>query len=338
MKLSISKFLFVAFSLVSCNWLYSQDSVRNYYQIINRAEISICNSNFQNALEHYDSAFVLRLPWKDDLSNAIECSLDAKDNNRLLIYLKLAKAIGFNPKPAWGIYKRIYAFNKRAIDSLDSYKAGYLCVNRDSLFFEQVRLNAALDQRLDKERIKRYNSKDSLAQMYADSFKLVVNRNAFFLMDWIEKNGFPKEECYYSSDFHLNLFPKIHIMITHYFQGNNWDMYSLLKRAVFNGDLEPIYLAEKERFIPKQALEYGIVAYIFTGSSLLAKEYNLEEINKNRFDMMLEPYSDYLTKIDYILKNGDDRYSFRTFASVFITADYMTFMKFLEQRRNGAYN
>ncbi|MGE0078159.1 MAG: hypothetical protein AB7S48_09885 [Bacteroidales bacterium] len=334
--IELKRLIFIAsfFLFLSIN-TFSQNKVRNYYEIINRAELHICNTHYYDALVSYDSAFRIIQPFNIDLSNAVECAIDAKNTQKLLFYLGWLKAKGYDPKPTWDMYKHIMAFNPKIIDSLNAFPVSSLCKEKDTTFISEVKLRYELDQRLDKERIKHFAAKDSLANVYRDSFNCVVNSNAKWLKQWIEMNGFPSEECYYSIDFKQNVFPKLINMITHYFQGENWDMYDILKKSVYDGLLRPIDLAEKVRFVPQNAVEYGIAPYVFMGDSLILQKYDVEIVNKNRYELMLEPYEDYLTKVNYILNNGDDKYYFSTYAAVILFVDYDTFNGYLEKRRKS---
>lgn len=60
--------------LFSSHLLFSQNNVKTYYQLVNKAELEICNNNYSKAFAIYKKAFTkLEHPFYTDVKNAFVC-------------------------------------------------------------------------------------------------------------------------------------------------------------------------------------------------------------------------------------------------------------------------
>lgn len=340
------KRFYVTFLLVVSFFLsFAQSSIVNYYSSINKAELQICDNNYNKALSNFDSAFQNMYPWVIDICNAINCAIDASDTSRVEVYLGLLMPKGsrFIHKGTF-LYNRIINFYPKFKQKIDSYNGPFLCQEVDTVFLKELKVRLADDQRINRLRIsffeKRYN--DLTAQAYIDSFSLVLLKNGLWLKDWILKNGYPKEECYYYPNNEDNPLRWISTLLVHYFS-EHWTLFSPLKECVFNGELHPIDLARHLlRHTPvrrEHFKEYGHYCYVFMGGALEAIHYeNIEKINENREGILLQPYEDYLKKIDYYFRNGQVKYNFRTELGVMNFTHPDTLEKYLNETYRNSSN
>jgi hypothetical protein len=320
--------------------------VRNYYSAINEAELLICDSNYNEALTYFDSAFQQMFPWVIDISNAIYCAIDAADTSRLDSYVGflLQKGLRFIEFDT-PLYKRVIDFNPNLKQIIDSYNGPFLCQYVDSAFLKELKVRLDEDQRINRLRASMHNKRysDLIAQAYIDSFSLILLKNGLWLKEWILNNGYPREACYYYPNAKSNPLHIISVLLVHYFS-EHWTLFYPLKECVYGGELHPLDLVchllrhtpvKRENF-----KEYGHYCYLFMGNSIQLIEYkDIEEININREVLFLQPYEDYLRKIDYYFRNGNDKYNFRTDLGIMNFTDAATLENFLiKNYRNGIDN
>lgn len=319
--------------------LFAQVDAKSYYTNINRAELLICEDKYHEALPYYDSAFRAMPPWITDMSNAIQCAIDANDTARVRsnLMLLLRKGIRF-VQPNTPLYNRIYAFSAEVKQIINSYDRPFLCQKVDTAFINELTVRLREDQYINRKRISMYEQRytNLTAQAYIDSFSMVLLKNGVWLKDWILKNGYPKEECYYYPSADSDPLHIISILLVHYFS-EHWTFFYTLKDCVYKGEYHPIELASHiMRHTPvkrEHFKELGHYCYLFMGDSLESIQYNkMEEIEKNRAELLLQPYNDYLKKVDYYFKHGTDKYDFRTFLGVMNWTNAETLEKYLDEK------
>lgn len=330
------KLFFTLFIVVSFLWSFGQNNAQNYYSVINNAELLICNNQYREALSYYDSAFQYMYPWVIDISNAIHCAIDAVDTNRVHSYVGylLPKGMRFINEDSF-LFKRAVDFDPSLEKVIDSYNGPFLCQEVDSAFVNELKIRLDEDQRINRLRISMYSKRfsDLTAQAYIDSFSLILLKNGLWLKEWILENGFPREECYYYPNTDSNSLHWISVLLVHYFS-EHWTLFYPLRECVYKGELHPIDLARNLlRHTPvkrEHFKEYGHYMYLFMGNSIQLVEYeNIDEINQNRKDLLLQPYEDYLKKIDYYFRNGREKYNFRTELGVMNFTDTATLENYL---------
>jgi len=340
----MKKLLFIIFILF-VESVYSQTSIQKYYAYVNKAELLICDQKYVEAIAFYDSARLNMLPWNVDLLNAIQCAIDANNKGKVLEYSQILLSKRFNLyNPKSSIYKSLVIYDAEIANNIAKYSGPYLCNSFDSLFVKELKVRLVEDQRVDRLRAKIFSKAavDSLAQSYIDTFSLVLLNNGLWLKGWIKNNGYPREECYYNPNFRDNPFAHISTLLIHYFS-EHYSLFYQLKESVNRGDMHPIDLASRiQRTTPikrERFKEYGITTHYFVNDSLSEQTYNIEEINRNRAELMLEPYEDYLQKVNYFLKNGDEKYYFRYGSAIVVLGDWNSYMNYLNKRfRNGSHN
>ena len=84
----------ILFTILLCLVFYalsaqSRKQVQEYYYWVNRAELAICDSNYESANECYDKAFHIQYPFPKDLLSAYSLNLKiTKDFDRIQKYAK----------------------------------------------------------------------------------------------------------------------------------------------------------------------------------------------------------------------------------------------------------
>lgn len=317
-----------------------------YYSAINEAELQICKSNYHKALLKYDSAFQSMYPWVIDICNAMNCAIDASDTSRVEMYLELIMPKGsrFIEEGSF-LYNRVVSFYPKLKFRIDNYNGSILCQDIDTIFVKELKVRLAEDQRINHLRSSMYNKRysDLTAQAYVDSFSVILLQNGLWLKDWILTNGYPKEECYYYPNTENNPLHWVSILLVHYFS-EHWTLFYPLRECVYRGELHPIDLAKHLlRHTPvkrEHFKEYGHYCYLFMGKELESIRYeNIDEINENRKDIFLQPYEDYLKKIEYYLRNGQEKYNFRTVLGIMNFTDPDTLEQYIhETYRDGLNN
>lgn len=122
-KIAVIILLFIGFSC------YSQQNVRNYYDLINRAELHICEDNYNEASALYEKAFeLLESPFYVDVHNAFVCACYLKKPNIKLIELS----------------KILYKKSNGSFDFIDTN----ICANKDEIIKVLKEIPINLDLKL----------------------------------------------------------------------------------------------------------------------------------------------------------------------------------------------
>ena len=130
---NISNVLIVLLIILIANKIaYAQISkpLYKYYQLVNKAELSVIDSNFKKALQLFEKAFVYKQsPFAVDIYNAAVCAMMLKDYRKTSTYLTKVFEKGYS----FANLKRYPAFNDFLESNWGSELALY-CKNIKAIF------------------------------------------------------------------------------------------------------------------------------------------------------------------------------------------------------------
>ena len=67
----------------------ANDQIEKYYSLVNRAEISITESKFKDALHFYEEASKIKTLFSYDAHNALLCAIETNNVKKAISYAKL---------------------------------------------------------------------------------------------------------------------------------------------------------------------------------------------------------------------------------------------------------
>jgi len=311
MKIITSKILLVAGILFSLpSWAQRQsiirDSIKEYYEIINNAELSIIDSNYRNASKLYAKAFALKYPNGKDLYNGFMVSYFLQDTFQSKKYLiQLAQN---------GLKKQFILHNGRA---LETPFFNYLSKDYDSIYnnFQTIKASRkiiALDSLgfIDQMILK------SDTNLSAAEIKHLQFQNLDRLKNWITKNGFPS---FKNTGFYEDYNPSPRTLPTDWYllwhvRPSATQLDDTYKNAVLAGDFRPDLYA---LIIDQRGEHYW---------TLLPRDFkesiNKYKINDARKQIYLESIDDYIEKIKFSFHNKD--FIFLNIFSILLNKDKLS--------------
>ena len=290
------------------------DYTKDYYPLVNKAELSILESNYSEALELYQEAFkAVPTPFARDYYNAAVCAMLLENKKQSLTYLEKLASKGVSidylaQQPVfdamqttkqWRKFKRKYPKYRKQYDSQ---------VNLD--------LRADLDELYARDQYFR-EAKGGL-RVYADTLRKIEAANTEQFLEWVKTYGYPGEALIGVGDT-LEQLPRFSIIIQRQTKARQgYDFSKILSEAVKQGRISPqaaAYLIEQQVGRSK----YGSKAYVQISCSTCEEERvsdnlgkYLEEkrtekelltIDANRKVLGLESFNDYKRKVLYSLED-----------------------------------
>lgn len=291
--------LFIVLLLLNCSISTAQKSrskIRSYYSLINKAELSIIDSNYKRANDFYKEAFRYKEPNDKDIFNAevvsylVRDTIFANDNLNKLAY--------------YGMKKMVFegSFFGQSI-STDSF---YLFLSKyyDSIYAKGEASSMAKYGQL----LSAFYEKDQKVRMRSANFskeeKSESDReNVIALRGFINENGFPSFQrtgFFDKGGFSVQMFGTFYLVFWHT-RPFKTPLDDITLKAVLDGAFRP----DKYAFIidhrnNADSNKYNI---IFTGRSELSPREELK-INKERQKIYLESIADFKRKFEYA---GNDR-------------------------------
>jgi hypothetical protein len=291
-----SKILFYLL-LLTFKILASSDNYKAYYFQINRAEVSICNTNYALALMNYDSAFSnVKIGFACDYYNAVVINTRLKKYDTAILYCEKLVQLGCDMKyfalkntfkplritPYWQLFIQNYPQNRKLFEKRISRKDRIIV--EQWLEFDQSRF-----------RLRNVISDDSINKTSWELSKLVKI--------YLSKNNYPSEKkigIFISNDTIIE--NNSSVIFRHFYQTKNFEFTPILQKAVFKGLIRP------EEFIAWHDIEfqskqkksgYGTEPYIAINGTVYfnSNKKNIENINTNRLGVYAESFDDYCKKI-----------------------------------------
>ncbi len=236
-------------------------SLKQYYQLIHHAEMSIVKNDYGAALKYYRDAGKHHYLFSVDLHNAAVVAAKAKVTKDLLFFCK-------------GLFER-------------GLEVSYLNSGEDSLVFapyqkqilslsQQVPMLKSINRKYRDEildmvrRDQQFLKSTQMRKQYADTIKKIFDANAKRLLELIDQYGYPSDEL---TGIPLGgLGCVAHVIMMHQAFGSNpvYDFSDLVKQAVLQG---------------KQDNRTGSVLYEATSG---VRNYNQFSLIRGRYDSAVQ--------------------------------------------------
>jgi hypothetical protein len=330
-------FILVAF-LCQASFANSQlIDYRNYYETINRAELKLIESHYNDAIAIYDSAFsIVARPFGKDFHNAALCSIILGNNEKAFVYLDKLMGKGLT----------IEYFNKEIFDPLHKSMEWTDFTKKYDAKHDGIMKSFDLKLRKELENMQKRDQDLDWLRMSnishnTDSFAICVYRNMEKINEIIITKGFPDENI-----LGVIMLPHgspLWLPIMHYVQVQGvvlsverkvlinkgapsykieevgvdykkYDLTAILMKASIEGKFPPHSFAniEEQKYIP---VKYGCRIYIeVNGNRAYVNYSNVEahKIDSIRNNIGLESLSDYRKKFDFFenLPKNDIRRKF----------------------------
>ena len=319
-------------------FVYSQeDDYRNYYKTINRAELKLVDSLYNNAIAIYDSAFsMVTKPFGKDYHNAALCASIVSNDDKAFVYLDKLMGKGLT----------MDYFNEDIYNPLrHSHKWSDFSKKYDSKHDEimktfDLKLRRELETMQQKDQAMDWLRMSNIAQN-KDSFAIFVYKNMVRINEIINTKGFPDE-----NKLGATLLPHgnpVWIPLLHYMQAQGiglsdkrkelidkgapsyniekagvdykkYDASAILKKASIEGKF-PVHSFASMEEQKNNPVKYGCRIYLEINGNRVNIKYSdaqTHKIDSIRNNIGLESLSDYRKKFNFFehLPKSDIRRKF----------------------------
>jgi len=258
----------------------SKADIRKYYELINKAELAIIDSAFQDCSMFYKEAFKLKEANGKDLTNAFIASLILDDTADAIIYVDALAYLGLEKN-----YLE-YCAKKVSKESLLVYATkNYESIYKNGLAFnnKSIHLNRILDSLFNNDQAIR-KTKNKAAYSKVDSANLQCT------YDLIKQYGFPsRQKIGFSGNGGSPDFPPPYWYFVWHARPNTTVIDSFLYQAVLEGKFRPDLYAE----LIAQRNDYY---HMILENELITSEEK-QEIDLRRKEIYLESLEDYRRKL-----------------------------------------
>lgn len=288
-QLLLISFLFVISNLFG--QLTNRAQVKEYYQKINYAELAIVDSNFKEASDFYNQAFVLKQPNPRDFFNAFVVSYILNDSNRCKKYINELYKMGFKKQTIeWmpfvekikfeNVYKNYISTDSFLVNSYLNSEKYTFSQQFDSIFLED----------------QNYRNNEHLYNFNVDS------SNVEFIKTFSQKNSYPSVLTIGpTNNWGVRLdSPGAPYLIFWHTRGVNTSLDTLILDALLDGIFDPGDFAFQQDI---KNLDY--FQFLITDSFENLSEERKKIINNNRDAINLESLEEYVKKHNFLLKNPD---------------------------------
>lgn len=301
------------FIFLSNTGSYAQiNNFAEYKSEINKAELFLVNNQKENSLDCYVKTFQKgNGTFVRDIYNALVLSseLNLKDTFFILLDYLIPKCLTNEYINSIEVFNK-YQNDKRWNKFLEKNKTA------------KRKIDLKLKQQIDQLHVKDqfFRIKEGSYEVFGDTINKIDKENINFLLSLISSNKFPGEDNIGVDDFDGRM--GFDIVFHHYTQKSSLD--NSLKKIT----KEIIKVVQQGKICPNKAshwLEmqnsgfdggvFSIQCYVINGveTPYYCPNYSdsrLVEINKYRKWLFLEPYNDYLKKVNYFIKNPNTLYKF----------------------------
>lgn len=327
-----------------------------YYNIVNKAELAICDSNFEQAARYYKEAFTINpsKPFSKDLSNAFFAVMDTRDFETSEKYLKqlLKRGIG-----AAYIERTKDYYKGESLEHINAVLSKYPndTIKKNPMV-AQIHEMVQWDQD-----VRNYFYELNNGRYMVDSTFTVDDINSKALLKLFKEKGFPNENVLGSNawqNYNPNVAPEYDLIILHNTgaamgrrSGHIFD--TILYRAVMNLDYHPRWFGEVvQKTVSAPWFKYDGVTLNFpiTISGCFYKniiypeyydEVSEKKINTERAKIGLETLDEFRRKLEVAnkVKTGNtvlSKYSMGTDITVMDVNTEDELHKWLEQKGGNA--
>ena len=294
----MKKIISLASTLIMSIAIFAQNGLATYYKYVNKAELAICDLNYQKASDYYHKAFKVHTPFNRDLYYAFKIDYKYIDDidRAIYCYHKMAQRDNVDENDLDSLkYRNMWQHAKNIRDTtrivIDYALQDTLISIRNS------------DQRIRAERSK--GEADDEVVYQTDTINLAKIQKIYKQYENINEST-------------IGYLPGIDIVLRHniYY---GFDPAELLLKEVLNGNfharsfmrLEDDYKTFGFNDEPYQAY-YGINlmhSVIINKTFFVYPPENIKQVNKNRKAIyQSETWDDYLTKMMFAYYNPDSEF------------------------------
>ncbi|PHN07860.1 hypothetical protein CRP01_03670 [Flavilitoribacter nigricans DSM 23189 = NBRC 102662] len=298
--------------LMSVTLTAQVDYTQLYYPTVNRAELSIVEGDYENALQSFQTAFAaVHFSPSIDLYNAAVCALYLGEPATAKPLLIRILGRGVEPQYLW---ERLERFHPELVADWEALKAyPRVGIYEAESYRQEIYDMESLDQE--------FRNIEGTDEPYADTIAAIDRQNIRRFRELIAEHGFPGEQLFGAEKQILTTeFPGL-IILRHYLQGLSRkqhpenDLMEILIRAVKAGQLEPNLMAQLLSLQGKTDLRLGgSGVWVFRSGSetsgYVVEKYpkeQLEKINEDRRQYGLDPLADYHRKAAFSLQKARER-------------------------------
>ncbi|MBL4587002.1 MAG: hypothetical protein JKX84_08110 [Flavobacteriales bacterium] len=201
------------------------DSLLHYYEYVNKAEMQIVDSNYQQAIALYETGFSFKKhPFGRDMYNHAVCAVLTKEYSKVHSDLKHLIAKGY---PLDSLQARS-TFNDFFLSKNGKELVKYA---KDYLPQDNVGLREMYDSMFVLDQF--YRKKHGSYAVYGDTIEKIDNANVDLVRALIDEHGFPSQNLigvYPSFDYKA-----FGIMVIHNQFGNRFGQYFNYTEILYNG-------------------------------------------------------------------------------------------------------
>lgn len=287
------RILFIIGLLFFSNFLNAQsvNYLTAYYPHINKAEAFLVESNYYDALLHYDSAFVnVERGFMKDYFNAAVCATYLGDADKTFSLLLKVGSKGIS----LDFIKSEIAFS--SIQQAEEWREFELKYLEERRKFEE-KLNTTFQKEINTIVARDRWFRDKNATTFADTIATIDIQNALWLSDLIEKKGFPGED---EIGCGANGYPVL-----------QYDFYDVIRRQtpelqVVNFSNQLMQATRNGKILPHFAAQ--IMATI-NGSDIFFARNVYKIVTDDTPNFKGKPFSDLLNEWIYVKLEEDDERS-----------------------------
>lgn len=289
--------------------------VRDYYSLINEAELLICENQLQKALVHYDKAFAIPeiQPWGKDVYNAWISAYITDDSSRFRRYSTILVSRGafahehvhenlLNKVPIGpGVarYSTIWQQVKQTVPSI-----------LDTTYRQQVEELVTKDQEVRRYFVKQFGGNYNIGGR--DSLNPFDSLNVLRFSVLVKQKGFPSEtRIGYNGHYPTNLASYCIILIHDRSWTDRHTLDTMLYSELLKGTVPPqlyamikgdSYMAFEDSVAGYQRNPYawyGTNTFAIVDDSLFVSKFSYVDtgkINRARRDIYLDPLPDMYAK------------------------------------------
>jgi len=301
----------------SFNFLSQKDSIQLYYFHINKAELSICDSNYTQALDNYLNAFsYINSPFPNDIYNSLILNIYLRNYSDAIKLCEKLVLLGVN----------MTFFNQVPLKSLknDTVLWNSFISKYDSL--NEV-YKSKIDFELRNEIYKLFlNDQKNFCNIDIETgiIPYIQTQDTVFekYFDILKKYGYPNHDLLGIDLINDTIIkPSFQATIIQHMYQESIDsiekVSALLKKEIFRGRLLPADFMNWDEFryepnhhygksiLLKSMYEKDIYFYKLNLDSLRIKKYNY-----NRSEIFMYSFEDNLKKLIFIQKNPDNKFNF----------------------------
>ncbi len=307
--------ILIALGLIAHHLSFSQVfDLKKYNELVNVAEVAICNNKLEAATNNYNQAFAIGTPSAMDVENALFCAIELKDEKNASKLAFILARLGIGSE---------YFKKKKSIAWLKSSSDWAKIIEQAAKDASVIRTDkAALIERLDRMAIeardyilhvhKNNNISNDELEIYRDSARTLVAN----LHQLLSEHGYLSEKLigvYLVNDTTISnpIFydiMKLPSLLYFYPEASIYDGFTpVLLDAVEKGDLSINLLLELsftnfgQAYSFPQITRSGCTAYYF--------DYEIAEVLVKRVQVGLSNYEDYITKCRFNITNPSTLYN-----------------------------